>query len=760
MKMVEHHSPVHSSTTEEGRTYGMEFNKKAYTILSSGLYKYKIRAFIRELSCNAIDGHKALELAGGSPPKYFDVTLPSILDLQWKLRDYGIGLDKENIFRLFATYFASSKDQSDDFIGAFGLGSKSPFCYTTNFTVTSYFNGTKTVYSIYMNDGEPNCVPVFEGPSDEPTGVEIVIPVKEDDIPTFIKESQYVYFTFDKNGYYPNYKGMSIDLLNYKDWENNDCSSPELYKSGVYAVMGGVPYEIPRDVFENTLAEIFFPPHAKRFVDFPMGSVNMLPNREELSLDKHTMETLKSYFQTYNDQVIKMVDQAIEGQKDARAKINAIKKLDQGNSIFSKICNDIFHNGKSLKDWEKFYNSFELSSPWLRYLSLVKDDPKNKDITTYRTSGMGTTNGRIYNRKRAYHSSRYSSDAYTYVMDSFVDPRYNQFRLNAAMVLIDTDARGYRKKLKKLHEEGYINNGSMIVFNTNHYNKRISKIVKDVFVEIAKRYHKDDIEVVDANKVWEKYGPDIIAREKELQSERRKEWRKNNPVESRAGKPNVKYHSPNTGIQEIYCVSKDIKDLSGYYVGMIHGHVVDSDETQMNLQVEDYILAMVSDILKENVFKLNKVHTKQAEKNKNLKRLDKSDISKIMQSELEKQFSKDKVGYFINDLTLHNYTEEIISHFKLSLKKDWDGYLDRLFRYCETILPADYMGKYGNIVSEVKLEQTQKITDFTEKLKKDHIMAYTLMTTKTRNFSYITIDGVLKDEINKNVLGDDFPQSK
>lgn len=62
--------------TSKGRNkLSLRANKKAYKILSSTVYKYKIRAIIRELSCNAIDGHKE---AGNQNP--FDVQLPTAVD--------------------------------------------------------------------------------------------------------------------------------------------------------------------------------------------------------------------------------------------------------------------------------------------------------------------------------------------------------------------------------------------------------------------------------------------------------------------------------------------------------------------------------------------------------------------------------------------------------------------------------------------------------------------------------------------------------
>ena len=121
---------------------------KAFNILSSGLYANKIRAIIRELSCNAIDSH----VAANRSDVPFDVHLPNTLEPWFAIRDYGTGLSHEQVTSIYTTYFESTKTDSNDFIGALGLGSKSPFSYTDNFTVTAIKDGVKGIYTAFIND--------------------------------------------------------------------------------------------------------------------------------------------------------------------------------------------------------------------------------------------------------------------------------------------------------------------------------------------------------------------------------------------------------------------------------------------------------------------------------------------------------------------------------------------------------------------------------------------------------------------------------
>ena len=102
------------------------------------------------------------------------------------IRDYGTGLSHDQVTNIYTTYFESTKTDSNAFIGALGLGSKSPFSYTDNFTVTAIKDGRKGIYSAFINDmGVPSIAMMAEEQTDEPSGVEVVISVKNSDLYTF-----------------------------------------------------------------------------------------------------------------------------------------------------------------------------------------------------------------------------------------------------------------------------------------------------------------------------------------------------------------------------------------------------------------------------------------------------------------------------------------------------------------------------------------------------------------------------------------------
>jgi len=161
----------------------------AFDILTSKLYSNPILAVVRELFTNAYDSHK---LANNlqTPIK---VNFPDYLNKNFTIRDYGVGLSKDDIMEIYTTFFSSTKSNTNDFTGCFGLGSKTPFSYTSAFSVNSYFNGTKYYFAAIKKDGYPNIYCTREELTIEPNGLEIIIPT-DNDHKFYVEASKYLQY--------------------------------------------------------------------------------------------------------------------------------------------------------------------------------------------------------------------------------------------------------------------------------------------------------------------------------------------------------------------------------------------------------------------------------------------------------------------------------------------------------------------------------------------------------------------------------------
>ena len=273
---------------------------KAFNILSSGLYANKIRAIIRELSCNAVDSHTA----AGKQDTPFDVHLPNQLEPWFAIRDYGTGLSHEQVTSIYTTYFESTKTGSNDFIGALGLGSKSPFSYTDNFTVTAIKDGVKGIYTAFINDqGVPSIALMTTENTDEPAGVEVKFSVNDRyDFDKFRSEAREVYTYFKLRPVISGANNFEFRNISYMD--KDIIPGVHSYQGGhgnrSVAVMGNIAYPIEIPNADQTLGDLRSLLNCGLELHFAIGELDFQASREGLSYIPQTVEAIKSKLETLN----------------------------------------------------------------------------------------------------------------------------------------------------------------------------------------------------------------------------------------------------------------------------------------------------------------------------------------------------------------------------------------------------------------------------------------------------------------------------
>lgn len=280
---------------------------KAFKILSDGLYSNKIRAIIRELSCNAVDSH----IAAGKEDVQFEVHLPTVLEPYFAVRDFGLGLSGDQVTSIYTTYFESTKTDSNAFIGALGLGSKSPFSYTENFTITAIKDGMKRIYSAFINDAGVPCVAEMSTElSDEGNGVEVKFSVTNRyDYDSFRHEASEVFKWFKK---IPKITGASVTIRPVEFKERDIVSGVHTMENnnGYYgapsvAIMGNIAYPLnkipePQKHFGN-LAPLL---ECGLALEFSIGDLDFAASREELSYIPLTLNSIKAKLKLLNDNLV------------------------------------------------------------------------------------------------------------------------------------------------------------------------------------------------------------------------------------------------------------------------------------------------------------------------------------------------------------------------------------------------------------------------------------------------------------------------
>lgn len=277
---------------------------KAFNILSSGLYANKIKAIVRELSCNAVDSH----VAAGKADVPFEVHIPNSLEPHFSIRDFGTGLSHEQVTQIYTTYFESTKTASNEFIGALGLGSKSPFSYTDNFTVTAIKDGIKGIYSAFINgEGVPSIALMMTEQTDDASGVEIKFSVNDRyDFSKFKEEAREVYTYFKLK---PTIKGCSDFSIPEREYDTKDVipgvhvlsANGRGYGRSV-AIMGNIAYpiDVPNAAQLGNVGKLLA---CKLEIEFGIGEVDFQASREGLSYIPQTVEAIKRKLEALNAQL-------------------------------------------------------------------------------------------------------------------------------------------------------------------------------------------------------------------------------------------------------------------------------------------------------------------------------------------------------------------------------------------------------------------------------------------------------------------------
>ena len=286
-------------------TFGLAINSKTFSILIDGIYSHKIIAILRELGCNADDSHK--EARNKNP---FDVHLPTSTEPYFYIQDYGVGLSEEDVLNVYTNFFVSTKDTSNKYTGSLGLGSKVPMCYhTKSCTIEAVKDGTKLIYSCFLEDGIPSYAKMAEFSVNEPNGVKVQLPVSSNDFTAFAGDAQEVFQWFDTK---PNFIGKQIDI-----------QEPEKVVSGngwflsrgtAKLLMGNIAYDIK--VAEDGLNKYSAYIRSPIVIEAKLGQVEFNSSREGLSYTKKTVAFLQMKYAEIQKELSSKIELQIAESKN------------------------------------------------------------------------------------------------------------------------------------------------------------------------------------------------------------------------------------------------------------------------------------------------------------------------------------------------------------------------------------------------------------------------------------------------------------
>jgi hypothetical protein len=348
---------VHES---EGVDTTVEFslnNKNAgmiFHILRNQLYSDAILAVIREYSTNAVDAN----VMAGRAEMPIEVSLPTMMDCFFKVRDFGNGLTDEEVQQIFVSYGESTKRGTDDATGMLGIGCKSGFSYNDQFIVNSYKGGVLTSWSAFIDPSKKGAMSkMVATETTEPDGLEIVIPVKHNDINKF-HEKAFHLFSFFK---------IAPKLNNITEEQKQRFESMRARKvlfqgdnwkfmgdnGQSYAVMGNIPYPISSTVLGSDMrSELQQIVKFGIIIQFNIGELEFAANREALQYTPHTKKNLLLRLEEVLKALVDDISKKFSGCKtlwDAKCLFRETFDLHgQYYNMRAILANNVTFNGKKI----------------------------------------------------------------------------------------------------------------------------------------------------------------------------------------------------------------------------------------------------------------------------------------------------------------------------------------------------------------------------------------------------------------------------
>lgn len=276
-----------------------------FEMMSKSLYSNPIGSICREITSNCFDSHRE----ANSDKAVIISKLDDEEGDYISFKDFGVGLSPDRMKNIYMNYFSSTKRHTNDQIGGFGLGSKTPLSYNDYFYIISIYNGIKYDYLFSKGSDVPTLDLLNSEETTLPNGAEIKVYFKEDG-----DEQEFENNLKEQLCYFDNvfFKGWENIENEYKIYETDSYKyrDTDQYSETMHIILGKVPYPIDWNQISVD------PIDAAVGVKFEIGELVVTPNRESLRYTQEVKELVKErvlkvkqeLIDKFNEQNIPLVD--------------------------------------------------------------------------------------------------------------------------------------------------------------------------------------------------------------------------------------------------------------------------------------------------------------------------------------------------------------------------------------------------------------------------------------------------------------------
>lgn len=284
-----------TETTAENK-YNIEVTSKTFRSLFGDLYAKPFDSMIREIVANACDANRQ---SGYNGPVEISVHKDGV-EHYIEIKDNGVGMTYDDMVNIYTTFFKSTKNNSNDDIGGFGIGSKSPLAYADYFIATSVKDGKKNIIMTSRNNDIPSYQVMLNNvDTDDSHGTTIRIPIEQKDI-----ENLKTVYREQLIGFWPLPKLTLLDgeEFSIKVIEVVDGFRIADIKSRIYAnfrmSVGGPNYVV------SHLDKVF---GMVSIMDVPIKDVNVSLSRETITYDDALKQKLLEIFKDKMNEIYSKV---------------------------------------------------------------------------------------------------------------------------------------------------------------------------------------------------------------------------------------------------------------------------------------------------------------------------------------------------------------------------------------------------------------------------------------------------------------------
>lgn len=302
------------------------------TLLSSNLYSDPEQSFIREIVSNAWDSH--VEAGTTDTPVIIRFGKDSVT-----IRDFGVGLSPERFQEVYCNIGSSTKRESNDYLGGFGIGKYSALACSNTAYITSYYESTAYYYVMVKSGNSITTNLLMEKPTNEKNGVEVTIKNIRD-LEPYNRALQFI--TFFPNVYI--YNAKNADIINTVKLKrfNNFAAASMIIPSKL--LLGNVLYPCNKYHLNGECRDFLYDIEMTGIViKFDVGEINITPNRENII---YSSDTIK-----------KIENRIIEAKKELNALVlNRISNDYDNIEHYFKAINDIIEYNPitdSITDWSR-----------------------------------------------------------------------------------------------------------------------------------------------------------------------------------------------------------------------------------------------------------------------------------------------------------------------------------------------------------------------------------------------------------------------